>query len=129
MPNPQVHAAVGMIGAAVFIGIACLIIKNVYPRKAKKLVLFLPLFILIGAFISLVPDMPELSKDFPSVFGPVHIDYHDKPLWHSPLLNLCFLHPLLDSKFEEQYDTFGLFLTLLVFNCISLFYLSLLKRK
>lgn len=122
MPNPQIHVAIGMIGSLILVSIAYPIIKKYYPHKSKSLLLFLPLIIILGSFFSIIPDIPELAKDFPSVAQPIHLDYHDKPAWNMPAFNVFFLHPYLDSIFPEKYDTFGLILTLLVYNGITVFY-------
>lgn len=127
MPNPQVHAAVGMLGALVIVFILYPFFK--YKYKQKKIFLLIPLFLILGALISMIPDIPELARDFPSVFNPVHITRETKPMLNIPIFNICFLHPYLDSKFAESYDTTGLIMTLLAFNCVSLFYFYFAKKK
>jgi len=122
MPNPQIHVAVGMVGGLILVSVIYPIIKRYYSDKARKFLLFLPLIILFGASLSMIPDIPELSKDFPSVAQPINLDYHDKPAWNIPIFNVFFLHPYLDSIFPEKYDTFGLILTLLIYNGIAGFY-------
>ncbi len=47
MPNPQVHAAVGMIGSLVLLSIVYPLVRKYYPEKIKKVLLFLPLIILL----------------------------------------------------------------------------------
>lgn len=127
MPNPQVHVAVGMIGTIILIAAFYPLCKNFY--KKYNLLNFLPILILLGAGWSMIPDIPELARYYPSVSQPLDLDYHDKPAWNTPMHNVFFFHPLLDSRYGEKYDTFGLILTLLVFNGISLFYLKLLKQN
>ncbi|MBW2996669.1 hypothetical protein KY332_05220 [Candidatus Woesearchaeota archaeon] len=127
MPNPQVHAAIGMIGAVVIVGILYLIFKKKF--EDKNVLLFLPLFLLLGAGLSLIPDIPELARSFPSVADPIHLDYHDKPAWNMPVFNLCFFHPYLDEHYSESYDLTGLILTLCVYNGIALFYFYQTRKK
>lgn len=124
MPNPQVHAAIGFIGTLAIIGIISLFYRN------KKFIYFIPLLLLAGGFISMIPDLPEIAKDYPQIIDnslPEQI-YH-KPAWNTPIFNICFLHPYLDSKYPEMYDTFGLVLTLAVFNCVGLIYFYKAKKK
>ena len=120
MPNPQVHVAIGMIGALIIVFALYPFFKDFY--KEKKIFLFLPIIILIGSFISVIPDIPELARDFPSVFEPLGITREDKAAVNTPIFNICFLHPYLDSIFPEQYNTRGFLLTLLALNFIPLFY-------
>lgn len=129
MPNPQVHAAVGMMGILVVFFVVYGILSIFYDQKRiRKLLLLLPLIIIIGSMLSLFPDYSEMARDYPSVFNKFHVTKYDKAAWHTPFFNIFFFHPYLDSKFAEQYDTTGLILTLLVFNGISLFYLVRMRR-
>ncbi len=121
MPNPQVHAAIGMIGFLIIAGIVYLFVNKEYK---KKILIFLPLIILIGAVFSMIPDIPEIANDFPTIFGKVGLDRKDKPAWNTPAFNICFAHPYLDSKYPEQYDTTGLIITLIVFNSITGIYIA-----
>lgn len=123
MPNPQVHAAIGMIGALIIIGIVSIFYRN------KKMLFAIPVFVLICAMLSLVPDIPELARDFPTVADPIHIDYHQKPAWNTPIFNIFFMHPYLDEIYLEKYDMFGLVLTLITYNLISLIYFYLAVKK
>ena len=123
MPNPQVHVAIGMVGTLLIIGIVSFFYRN------KKFFYFIPLLVLLGGFVSLIPDLPELSPYYPSVFEPLDIDREHKPIWNTQIFNICFLHPYLDSKFPEKYDTFGLIITLVVYNLAALFYFSVEKKR
>lgn len=129
MPNPQVHAAVGMIGALIIFGILYPILTRFCKKNKERLILFLPLIIIVGALLSMVPDIPELSSDYPGVFEPLHVERHDKSAWNTPIFNLCFLHPYLDSKYPERYDNIGLVLTLCVYNGIALSYFYIAKKE
>lgn len=121
MPNPQVHVAIGM-------GVFFLVALFFYPFYREKnlgkvrWVYLLPLFVLVGGFLSVIPDIPELSQDFPSIFEPAGIYREDKPAWNKPVFNVFFFHPWLDARFPERYDNLGLFLVVLVFNGLSVFY-------
>jgi hypothetical protein len=124
MPNPQVHFAIGIIGTLAIVGLVSIFYRN------RKIIYFIPLVLLLGGFISMVPDLPELAKDYPAFFEKANSEvvYH-KPAWNTPIFNICFAHPYLDSKYPETYDTFGLVLTLAVYNTLSLVYFYIAKKK
>ena len=70
MPNPQLHVAIGMLGTLILISIAYPLISKFYSKeKAKRIILLFPILILIGSFLSIIPDVPELSNSFPSLFN------------------------------------------------------------
>lgn len=119
MPNPQVHVAVGMIGSFTLFLIAYFLFKK--RLKRYSIIYFIPLIIILGSVISIIPDIPVLGVYYPSVFGPFDISLKDKTSWNTPFMNICFFHPELDKRYLEQYDTFGLILTILTFLIISSF--------
>ena len=127
MPNPQLHVAVGMIGSLVILGIVFLINKKFF--MTKKLYMIIPLIILFGSALSMVPDVPELAKSYPSVFSQLGIDKYDKPVWNTPPFNLFFLHPAMDSVFLGDYDNIGLFLTIMTYFILAFTYYSMSRRR
>ncbi|MBW2997937.1 hypothetical protein KY321_00220 [Candidatus Woesearchaeota archaeon] len=120
MPNPQVHVGIGIFFTLVIVMIIYYILKLKNVENRKYLIYLLPIFVLAGAFLSNIPDIPELGRDYPNFFNNIGIDYHDKGNWNTPLFNVFFMHPKLDQNYAEQYDLEGLILTLFSFNIIGL---------
>ncbi|MEE9525151.1 MAG: hypothetical protein V3V78_00910 [Candidatus Woesearchaeota archaeon] len=116
-----------MIGILSIFFILSLFFRKFFEEK--KLLLFLPLIILLGGFLAIVPDFPEFANNFPSVLNTFGIEKLYKSNWHTPIFNVFFLHPFLDSMASERYDLKGLMLTLFIYNGIALFYFYQTRKK
>lgn len=123
MAQPAAHFAVGMAcGAAASLPLVC------WPRTRRWLV-YAPLWVSACGVWALVPDLPQILRQYPSVPNYRVITSHQmKTVLHEERFNwLFFFHASLDHN-EEGGELVGMAWILVFYNAMVLAYIVYVRR-
>ena len=114
------HFAVGMGGAGLLAGVACVVMRRGWR--------WLPPAMTLGGVWAIVPDLPRLwREDFPSLPFAATFGRKDLEVWLHSIGDVFFFHARLDAQ-PKEFALHGLVLILALYN-LSILLLLWLGRE